>query len=296
MLDFRVKTFLKVCECMNYTKAAKELHITQPAVSQHISYLEDFYNVKLFYHEGKRIALTREGMLLQEKLLVAVRDEHLLRNELCEMSRPHTIRFGTTKTIGDFVINSELGKFVEQEVHVDMQFLIDNTENLETMLEDGRLNLALIEGNHDVNKFQSLVYKKSRFICVCASNYHLPNDVNSIKDLLKERLIVREEGSGSRDIFVRNLAIQNLNIYCFNGLFEVGSMHVLLDLVKQGLGIAFVYEEAVKDAIDEGTIREIELNDLHIEHDFTFIWNKNSIYSDYYQSVCEEVLSPTKGE
>ena len=58
MLDFRVYTFLAVCEYMNYTRAAEALHITQPAVSQHIRYLENMYQVKLFLAEGKTVSYT----------------------------------------------------------------------------------------------------------------------------------------------------------------------------------------------------------------------------------------------
>lgn len=61
MLDFRIHTFLCVCRHMNYTRAAAELHITQPAVSQHIRYLEREYGTKLFSYKGKHLQLTQAG-------------------------------------------------------------------------------------------------------------------------------------------------------------------------------------------------------------------------------------------
>ena len=61
MLDFRVETFLAVCRHMNFTKAARELSITQPAVSHHIRYLEQAYGAVLFRHNGKRLQLTEAG-------------------------------------------------------------------------------------------------------------------------------------------------------------------------------------------------------------------------------------------
>ena len=64
MLDFRIDTFLAVCRSMNFTRAAEELHITQPAVSQHIRYLEKSYGVKLFDYQGKRLSLTTAGEAL----------------------------------------------------------------------------------------------------------------------------------------------------------------------------------------------------------------------------------------
>ena len=65
MLDFRIFTFLEVCKQMNFTKAAKKLNITQPAVSQHIRWLEKEYGIKLFEMEGKKLSLTEEGDLFR---------------------------------------------------------------------------------------------------------------------------------------------------------------------------------------------------------------------------------------
>ena len=69
MLDFRINTFLTVCQTMNFTKAAEELHITQPTVSQHIHYLEDYYETSLFTYQNRQLALTEAGKILQERLL-----------------------------------------------------------------------------------------------------------------------------------------------------------------------------------------------------------------------------------
>ena len=64
MLDFRINTFLTACQCMNYTKTAELLHITQPAVTQHIHFLEEYYQAKLFLYEGKKLKLTAAGEML----------------------------------------------------------------------------------------------------------------------------------------------------------------------------------------------------------------------------------------
>lgn len=69
MLDFRIETFLCVCKYLNYTKAAEELNITQPGVSQHIKYLENFYGDKLFTYSNKILTLTEAGEKLKNAML-----------------------------------------------------------------------------------------------------------------------------------------------------------------------------------------------------------------------------------
>ena len=82
MLDFRVHTFLAVCRHMNYTKAAEELHITQPAVSQHIRYLETLYGVRLFVSEGKKVHLSPAGERLLQAATTLKNDEAYLKELL----------------------------------------------------------------------------------------------------------------------------------------------------------------------------------------------------------------------
>ena len=75
MLDFRMETFLAVCQCMNFTRASEQLNITQPAVSQHIRFLEKHYNTKLFRYEGKKLMLTGAGEILRNASLTMKHDE-----------------------------------------------------------------------------------------------------------------------------------------------------------------------------------------------------------------------------
>ena len=82
MLDFRMETFLALCRTMNYTRAAEELRITQPAVTQHIQYLQRHYGVKLFSYHDKRLALTEAGEALHSAALTMEHDERELRQRL----------------------------------------------------------------------------------------------------------------------------------------------------------------------------------------------------------------------
>ena len=82
MLDNRILTFLKLCEKMNYTKTAEALHITQPAVTQHIHFLEEHYGCKLFSYSGKVLQLTEKGELLRRLASEMVANEAGIRKEM----------------------------------------------------------------------------------------------------------------------------------------------------------------------------------------------------------------------
>ena len=106
LLDFRMETFLAVCECMNFTKASQKLNITQPAVSQHIHYIEDYYGTKLFVYQGKKLHLTEAGEYLRSAALTMRHDDIYLRDKLSTYgTQKQELRLGATLTIGGFAIS-----------------------------------------------------------------------------------------------------------------------------------------------------------------------------------------------
>ena len=103
MLDFRIETFLKVCEYMNFTHAAEALCMTQPAVSQHIKYLEEKYETPLFIRDKKKLTLTPAGEILRSTLETMRNDETTMKNRMKEsMIGKKILTFGVTMTIGGY--------------------------------------------------------------------------------------------------------------------------------------------------------------------------------------------------
>lgn len=124
MLDFRVETFLAVCRHMNFTKAARELNITQPAVSHHMHYLEQAYGTALFQHNGKRLQLTEAGEILRRTLMTMKHDEQHLQKRMQQVvSGTRDYSFGATLSVAEFMINEALGRFLRlhPDSHIQMQ-------------------------------------------------------------------------------------------------------------------------------------------------------------------------------
>ena len=105
MLDFRMDTFLTVCRYMNFTRAAEELHITQPGVSKHIRQLEEVYQVRLFTYEGKKLQLTEAGRVLRDAAVTMKHDDLYLQGLLRHLDgQKKELRFGATLTVGAHVM------------------------------------------------------------------------------------------------------------------------------------------------------------------------------------------------
>lgn len=310
MLDFRINTFLEVCKYMNYTKAAEELHVTQPAVSQHIKYLEKNYGVKLFEYCDKKLKLTNAGECLKKVSLKMFNDEKNLKRKLKEsMENKSTISFGVTKTIGEYVIAKPLSAYIKKHPEQEIKMEIANTNQLVKKMKEGKLQFALVEGFFDKNEFDSKIYASEKFVLVCHTNHTFNNKQNRnkqnrndaneynleaktpnrLKDLLNETLILREKGSGTREILTKQLEAVNIGVNDFEKTIEISGMHTILQMLEEDAGISFMFQKAADEKIKKGVLREVDIKDFQIEHDFAFIWPKGDAFSEEYVKFIEEL-------
>lgn len=289
MLDFRMETFLTVCQCMNFTRASEKLNITQPAVSQHIHFLEKHYNTKLFRYEGKKLKLTGAGEILRNASLTMMHDEISMQNQMQKTDEEEEIHFGATRTVGDVLMGRILERYLRRYPDAKICMIVDNTQELLRELDEGIIDFALVEGFFQKNEYDHQKYSDENYIAVCAPDYTFNSDKIttdvSVENLFHERLLVREEGSGTREVLERCLDAQNFSIHDFDKVMEVGSLQTIKELTKAGCGITFLYETAVQDELKEGTLKRIPLKSFEISHEFNFIWRRGSIYADRYMEI-----------
>ena len=292
MLDFRTETFLTVCQTMNFTAAARQLNITQPAVSQHIHFLEEQYHTSLFIYQNKQLFLTRSGEILRRHLLTMKNDEKAVMEELKNnITGIETLSIGVTMTIGEYAIVDKLAGFLIQHPEINIHLHYGNTLQLLKLLNSGQISMAIVEGNYPKEYYSHKKYSTEDYIAVCAASHHFMTDhPYTMNDLVHERLLVREEGSGTRNILEQSLMTHGLHISDFIHYIEIENMHTIIGLLKRDCGISFLYKIAVEKELHSGILKEISLDDFKMQHDFDIIWEKHSVYGDKYLSICEEFI------
>ena len=292
MLDFRTETFLTVCQTMNFTAAARQLNITQPAVSQHIHFLEEQYHTSLFIYQNKQLFLTRSGEILRTHLLTMKNDEKAVMEELKNnITGIETLSIGVTMTIGEYAIVDKLAGFLIQHPEINIHLHYGNTLQLLKLLNSGQISMAIVEGNYPKEYYSHKKYSTEDYIAVCAASHHFMTDhPYTMNDLVHERVLVREEGSGTRNILEQSLMTHGLHISDFIHYIEIENMHTIIGLLKRDCGISFLYKIAVEKELHSGILKEISLDDFKMQHDFDIIWEKHSVYSDKYLSICEEFI------
>lgn len=292
MLDFRMETFFKMCECMNFTHAAEDLNLTQPAVSQHIKYLEKEYGVPLFIREKKQLTLTPAGKILRSALETMRNDENTIKKRMREsLSRKKILTFGVTMTIGEYTIVPSLSAFMKKHPDTNIHIRYANTQTLLSFLYEGSIDFAIVEGYFKSDNYETRIFKTEEYIAVASQNHVFKKPVHCLKDLTSERLLIREHGSGTRAILTKTLALKNMSIQNFPHIVEMENIHAIVNLLCQDCGISFLYKSAVEQEIRNGRLIQIPLSDFMVMHDFTFLWNKNSVFSQEYETIFEELQS-----
>lgn len=290
MLDFRIQTFLSVCRHMSFTAASQELHITQPAVSQHIRYLEKAYGCPLFIRDGKYISLTPAGEVLQRTMGSLQNDHQTLLRRMQEAGgSKKTLTFGVTFTIGEYAILPSLSQYLKDHPDINVRVRYGNTRALADLLHAGEIDFALVEGYVAEEEFDTLVDRVEPYLPVCAKGHVFQKPVSTLRDLLDERLLIREEGSGTREILEKYLSAFNLSLADFTHYAQVENMHSIVGLLLRDCGISFLYQAAVQELLEQELVEVIPISDFQMHHEFTFIWNKDSCFASEYREICQQL-------
>lgn len=275
MTDHRIKTFAVLCDCMNYRIAAERLHLTQPAVTQHIQYLEEYYHCRLFSYDRRNLTLTNAGEALRKYA------ENVLYQEKCLMQslgapEKTVLRMGATKTIGEYVIADRVERYLgyrENQLYIK----VDNTEELLGLLKKGELDFALIEGYFDRSEFASKLFRREEFVGICSCDHQFACQTVSIKDIFDNTLFLRENGSGTRSIFEQFLASRNYGTDSFRRIVCINNFGLILSLIEKNCGITFGYSSLTVANSSLSAFRIAE-SDIFREYNYVFIDTPHSLH------------------
>jgi LysR family transcriptional regulator, transcriptional activator of the cysJI operon len=279
--NFRLRVFRAVAAEMSFRKAAEVLHLSQPAVSQHIHALEEEAGVRLFDRargegHGSQISLTEAGRVLlgyaksaaatmaeAQRALAALNDEAV-----------GALRLGASTTVAQYVLPRILGAFLRQHPQVKLSLVSGNTEKIVEAVAEERVELGIIEGpamRRDV-KTERLVQDEMVLI-VSPNHAWAAKGAGAIRpeELTKVPLLLRERGSGSRRVVERALKKAGLPLRSLKVAMELDSTEAIISGVEAELGVGFVSRCAVSKVLQLGSVKVVEVKGLEIVRDFSFV-------------------------
>lgn len=282
MYDFRLKVFHVVAQRLNFTRAAEELFISQPAVSKHIREIEAHYGTRLFERNGTRIKLTGAGHVLfshVEKLAEIYRNMDMDIAALSDSSKG-LLRIGASTTVAQYYLPGHIASFRERFPGIDISMVSNNTEAIEHLLIENKLDLAIVEGQ---SKRQHLQYndiaKDEIVFCTRTGNPHMQQAVIKPNDLKKLPVILREAGSGSLEVIAAALKTKGINLSDLSKEIELQSTESIKTYLLHSNTFAFFSIHAILRELKENDLKIIDIKGLDIERFFSLAVNQGDMHS-----------------
>ncbi|MBU3113462.1 LysR family transcriptional regulator [Clostridium lacusfryxellense] len=268
-----MKIFVVVCQENSITIASKKMYISQPAISTAIKEMENYYGVKLFDRLSKKIYLTEVGKVVLSYALhiTSLFDE--LETTIRNSDTIGTLRIGSSFTIGTHLMPKYIKQFSSKYPSIQTFVTINNSDIIENLVIDNKLDFALIEGLVHSENLISKSFFNDELVVVCSlSNPLLKKHSVSIKDLKTQDFLMREKNSGTRELADSILLLHGFSVL---PIWESASTDAILSGVASGIGISILPLLLVQNYIDDGVIGKLNVIDINLKRQFYIIYHKN---------------------
>ncbi|MBQ4087876.1 MAG: LysR family transcriptional regulator [Clostridia bacterium] len=273
-----LRIFWTVCKYQSITVAAEHLNMLQPAVSVSIRELEAFYNVKLFERMNRRIYMTDSGAALLKYANRILADFEESVDVLRNTKMPVSLRVGANTTVSASILPDVLKVYAKKNPNIHLTSMVDDTAAIETQLLKNELDLAMIDNISASPHFVSRSIMQDEMIAVCSRRYMpVPEEPFSLKKLSREKLLLREKGSGTRECIDTVFASRGISI---SPTMESVSAHVLLAAARNGLGITILSRQFLEKDLKNKTLYEIPLPNVTFMRSYYLIYHKNKHVTD----------------
>jgi DNA-binding transcriptional LysR family regulator len=250
--------FRAVAEAGGFSRAAERIHISQPAISMQVGELEEQLGLTLFHRLGRGVKLTAAGELLlgyaQRVGALAVDAERAMA-EVKGLCRGR-LAIGASTTIGVYLLPSLLGEYRRLYPDIELQFDIANTEDIERRLVDGTLDAGLTEGlPPSCDGVEIVVFLRDQLVPIARPDHprlKAGSRPLTLAQLCAEPMIVREAGSGTRDVIESALAKRGKKLQ--RTTMVLGSTEVIKRAVAAGLGVAIVSHLSIQTELASGQL------------------------------------------
>ncbi len=263
-----LRVFLAAAEELNFSKAAKRLHMSQSAVSQHIQAMERAYSTELFLRRGRSITLSEAGEALLPMAREVLRSARLLEDSLQEINRQigGELLIGCSTSAGKYLLPALLSMFQEKYPDVHPRVKVMGREGVYDKLLNQVLPFGVSSKNFDHRDLECMPFFDDRiFLIVPASHPWAAYGRATPDDLLDQKIIMREELSGTCETVMQNLKTYGITPDMLNVVMELGNPEAIEMAVERGVGIAFVSEMVAARGLAFGRVKKVELQglDLH---------------------------------
>lgn len=264
-----LRLFAAVVDHGGFTKAAAALNLSQPAISKSLKELEAELNLTLVDRSGRAVRLTDAGRALHARARELFGVERIAERELRELRglKRGILRIAASTTIATYMLPPVLGRFHLRHPRVRIQVSSANTRTVLRMLLESRVDVALVEGPVSHARVDVIPWRDDELVVIAHPDHHLAASRRvGVDTLAGEQFLVREPGSGTREVTERALARHGIRL---TNTMRVGGTEAMKQAVAAGLGLAIVSRAAAADQLALGRIAVVDVKGLVIGRTLT---------------------------
>ena len=278
-----LEIFRTVCQKESITAAAEQLNMTQPAVSQAVRELESFYGARLFERMNRRVYITESGRTLLQYADTILSQFQDSVQVLQEVRHGGACRFGVQITFGETLLPAILKQLRARLPQVTLRAFVGNSRKNEDMLLRNELDFAVVD---NVTLSPSLTVRplcRESMAAVCCPDYRSGEGI-SLEELARERLLLRETGSGTRSSI--DGVFQSIGAPA-TGFLDSASTSALLECARQGLGITILARSLVEEDLRRGTLKELSVTGGCFFRQYYLAYHRSKYLTDSIRQVIQ---------
>ena len=279
----QIEIFLKVVDLENLTKVAKDLNLSQSAVSMSIKELETTIGKQLFDRINKKLMLNEVGRSFYQAVMPIYKNLKDIETEFKNSEDKGSVRVGASTTIIDYLMPSIVCDYMSRYPNVNIELKEGNTKDIVTLVKEGKIDMGFIEGEVEDSDIIKEVIGQDELVVV-SSNEEIRDKKVTLKDIADYRWVLREEGSGTRAVFLNYIKPKNVKLNIFLSLGHTESIKSLL-LSKKPISCLSIL--AVHNEIESGSMFKVDVKSFKCTRNFYAIYNKDKYKSELFEKLYE---------
>lgn len=288
--------FHAVAETGSVTAASERLHVSQPALTREIRELEERLGVPLFDRLPRGMQPTEAGRLLAEyaeQIFRLADAAEAAVGEFAGLERGH-LAVASSRTIGVYLLPAVMDAFRARYPGVTFDLAISNTGLVLSAVLAQTCQIGLIEGPYDVQAFDALPFGQDRIVPVAGAGHPLARRRKlSAAELGEAELVMREPGSGTREVVIQAYAARGLEM---KPALSIGSPEAIKRLLRLGRAVSWVSRLSVADELASGILVELPVKDVRVERELNMVWRKGKSLSPSARAFRELARAPHGAE
>lgn len=290
----QLRIFIAVSKFQSISKAAKVMHLSQPAVSTHIKNLEEYYRGPLFERTQQGVSLTKAGHVFYNyaQQFLALEEEMDQQLEITMQHENNQIIVGASTTIGNVSLPCSIYLFKEEYPEVNIRLEIANAEEILRKVKDEQVDFGVAELFPEAPGISTHHVTSDELVLIVPPSHPAQSDKITLEEFLTQPLIMREAGSGTHKALTQFLEAQGYTFKDLRIITEMNTIDSIKSAVQAGMGGAVVPRLSVKKEIYQGSLKALTVENMNMPVNYNILKLNNHYLSSKTRQLIKFLTDP----